>query len=97
MQGKFNKKTILVDNAIYDGARGFSVYQEFLSDSGMSLIVSKGWLESFSQSEMTLNENYLLQGVFRPIEKAFTIDNSCLLYTSPSPRDKRQSRMPSSA
>ena len=25
------------------------------------------------------------------------IDNSCLLYTSPSPRDKRQSRMPSSA
>ena len=25
------------------------------------------------------------------------IDNDCLLYTSPSPRDKRQSRMPSSA
>ena len=25
------------------------------------------------------------------------IDDSCLLYTSPSPRDKRQSRMPSSA
>ena len=24
-------------------------------------------------------------------------DNFCLLYTSPSPRDKRQSRMPSSA
>ena len=26
-----------------------------------------------------------------------TTTNSCLLYTSPSPRDKRQSRMPSSA
>ena len=25
------------------------------------------------------------------------VDNTCLLYTSPSPRDKRQSRMPSSA
>ena len=25
------------------------------------------------------------------------LDDSCLLYTSPSPRDKRQSRMPSSA
>ena len=25
------------------------------------------------------------------------IANTCLLYTSPSPRDKRQSRMPSSA
>ena len=27
----------------------------------------------------------------------FTQLNVCLLYTSPSPRDKRQSRMPSSA
>ena len=27
----------------------------------------------------------------------FTRPNDCLLYTSPSPRDKRQSRMPSSA
>ena len=25
------------------------------------------------------------------------VENTCLLYTSPSPRDKRQSRMPSSA
>ena len=25
------------------------------------------------------------------------LDGTCLLYTSPSPRDKRQSRMPSSA
>ena len=25
------------------------------------------------------------------------LDEACLLYTSPSPRDKRQSRMPSSA
>ena len=42
-----------------------------------------------------------------PIEALFTIDEEtgmtgakelhCLLYTSPSPRDKRQSRMPSSA
>ena len=29
--------------------------------------------------------------------KPFTYFNNCLLYTSPSPRDKRQSRMPSSA
>ena len=27
----------------------------------------------------------------------FTIDSGCLLYTSPSPRDQRGSRMPSSA
>ena len=30
------------------------------------------------------------------IDTAMTL-NACLLYTSPSPRDKRQSRMPSSA
>ena len=27
----------------------------------------------------------------------FTINNTCLLYTSPSPRDRTRSRMPSSA
>ena len=27
----------------------------------------------------------------------YALDQFCLLYTSPSPRDKRQSRMPSSA
>ena len=32
-----------------------------------------------------------------PIEITSIIGNRCLLYTSPSPRDKRQSRMPSSA
>ena len=31
------------------------------------------------------------------LEKDFEAYNCCLLYTSPSPRDKRQSRMPSSA
>ena len=33
---------------------------------------------------------------FLRAEKIYTYDD-CLLYTSPSPRDKRQSRMPSSA
>ena len=34
-----------------------------------------------------------------PVEFSFinAFENACLLYTSPSPRDKRQSRMPSSA
>ena len=31
------------------------------------------------------------------VAAGFPIGSSCLLYTSPSPRDKRQSRMPSSA
>ena len=32
-----------------------------------------------------------------PLYNVTLEDGSCLLYTSPSPRDKRQSRMPSSA
>ena len=31
------------------------------------------------------------------IDNSDNINETCLLYTSPSPRDKRQSRMPSSA
>ena len=37
--------------------------------------------------------NYKIEGS----EEFLTIATTCLLYTSPSPRDKRQSRMPSSA
>ena len=35
--------------------------------------------------------------VITPKYMGFDILDFCLLYTSPSPRDKRQSRMPSSA
>ena len=39
------------------------------------------------------------EGDFRPIQKKGhdTLNEICLLYTSPSPRDQRGSRMPSSA
>ena len=37
-----------------------------------------------------------LKAIIR-VDLAKDYDNVCLLYTSPSPRDKRQSRMPSSA
>ena len=35
--------------------------------------------------------------VLRVVSALQRLDHPCLLYTSPSPRDKRQSRMPSSA
>ena len=61
--------------------------------------------------EATFNELYSLQvdtngdiyvvdrlnSVVRKIEQSSGNIYTCLLYTSPSPRDKRQSRMPSSA
>ena len=41
------------------------------------------------------NKMHEIWPIRQKIESA--LDNICLLYTSPSPRDKRQSRMPSSA
>ena len=42
---------------------------------------------------------YVLTGGVSPLSRAYglAIDNICLLYTSPSPRDRTRSRMPSSA
>ena len=45
---------------------------------------------------LSLNITMLLYGDRRPIDAEAHMQ-ACLLYTSPSPRDKRQSRMPSSA
>ena len=36
-------------------------------------------------------------GLFAPIVERTPVANLCLLYTSPSPRDRQKSRMPSSA
>ena len=46
------------------------------------------------------NATHFRNRVVRKLAKALGVDHrfsDCLLYTSPSPRDKRQSRMPSSA
>ena len=53
----------------------------------------------------SLSREVLRAGDSTPLGSKFTINvtgtatihEDCLLYTSPSPRDKRQSRMPSSA
>ena len=42
-------------------------------------------------------EGPLLFAACAPCQPFSTQNRNCLLYTSPSPRDKRQSRMPSSA
>ena len=51
---------------------------------------SSFWLSRLA-SQFT--ESSIARGDFEDIREAY----ACLLYTSPSPRDKRQSRMPSSA
>ena len=41
--------------------------------------------------------NFIENATRNKVQAAAKDGNICLLYTSPSPRDKRQSRMPSSA
>ena len=59
-----------------------------------TILQKREWIENMAEYGM----NGLNDPEFSD-EKAFeaTVDWVCLLYTSPSPRDKRQSRMPSSA
>ena len=45
----------------------------------------------------TITSTSFRKKTFENVADDFVSNNNCLLYTSPSPRDKRQSRMPSSA
>ena len=65
--------------------------EEILSnaDKESSRLIS----ESFVLQEAVVEANALV----KQAEQEAILSRACLLYTSPSPRDKRQSRMPSSA
>ena len=54
-------------------------------------------LGSFVPEELGLKFAIPLTFIAIVVQDLKKIDHVCLLYTSPSPRDKRQSRMPSSA
>ena len=75
--------------------------QEFpLNDGHCKLLIDKPG--KFSPLELCLVKLEDLVAIisFAPssaIEKLLAIDDTCLLYTSPSPRDATLSRMPSSA
>ena len=61
-------------------------------------IVDKLWREWTSAHNNSDEEALMSEGLVAMSEGNLDrAENICLLYTSPSPRDKRQSRMPSSA
>ena len=61
-----------------------------LAVKSKSQVGSLPWLETYTNRDK--------KGHVTPRAKEFPLSHHiCLLYTSPSPRDKRQSRMPSSA
>ena len=72
-----------------------------LRKSIADLLVAEGYVASAVVTEKENNKATLtielkyFEG--RPVIETIQRYSRCLLYTSPSPRDKRQSRMPSSA
>ena len=67
------------------------------------LIKHKEYKKSFTIKAVSYRNkkkkrNFIPKGIsYYSDAKKLAQDENCLLYTSPSPRDKRQSRMPSSA
>ena len=80
-----NKKTIAI---IGYGSQGHA-HALNLKDSGMDVIV--GLYKGSKSESKAISDGLQVFSVSEACEKA------CLLYTSPSPRDQRGSRMPSSA
>ena len=81
---------IMANNA--DWLMGIN-YVEFLRDVGQHFSVNR--MLSFDSVKLRLDREQSLS--FLEFNYMILQAYDCLLYTSPSPRDKRQSRMPSSA
>ena len=79
--------------AAIEGFAGYSLPDDLLSGTGIRA------MNGFVQSAPVIGSylSYFIFGGAFPGESIIPRLYSCLLYTSPSPRDKRQSRMPSSA
>ena len=69
-----------------------------LSKDGWNVVVAGRTQSSLDETVAAFDKQGLAVVCDVADEKAVdALFNNCLLYTSPSPRDKRQSRMPSSA
>ena len=93
-----------ITTAYYHGANGFIVMFDLTNDE--SFIACRDWIHQIRDlsledavivlvgNKLDLTEQRVVTNE-QALELAST--NNCLLYTSPSPRDRTRSRMPSSA
>ena len=77
--------------------------QWFVKDKKFDLIINKRFYNLVCEAlenkldDWTVNQDGSIALILLLDQFTRNIFRGCLLYTSPSPRDKRQSRMPSSA
>ena len=90
----------LLDNSDSEAVFYHACYSERIKEISDSLPNIKAWIEindgTKSHFESALKFEELLE-VNDPMNRIHRDPNTCLLYTSPSPRDRTRSRMPSSA
>ena len=93
----YNKSPVFAQNiacSVYgylERRKRFSAeFYRLLGELKNSDYFDRDQIQSYSNAKLAKSLNCAL-------EKSEYYQNICLLYTSPSPRDKRQSRMPSSA
>ena len=74
-------------------------YKEWAGDSGPNWILDLEGPDGNVYNLWVILEQFfeLYDWEGDPVEESKTGGNYCLLYTSPSPRDRTRSRMPSSA
>ena len=74
------------------------IYYFIGSPQSISILESESQIDrTIEMLNVRLSEDPEDLDALRALANSYVLKNSCLLYTSPSPRDKRQSRMPSSA
>ena len=78
---------------------GIKVYESYYIEDSLS----NGSTMRFFKNRTDVNKVCLMEGKLAEktgeiaIDRMYADNNNCLLYTSPSPRDRTRSRMPSSA
>ena len=63
----------------------------------LGLVLTMAPVKTLKAEDPVITDPTEAERVLRETLAGVVVDNSCLLYTSPSPRDRQKSRMPSSA
>ena len=83
------------------GLEEYGIYAALFNFTFLLSIINDFGIQTFNNQHISQQKErlttYFPNILMLKILLGFTYTLTCLLYTSPSPRDKRQSRMPSSA
>lgn len=87
-----NKHVFLLDNRIHEGKVGYEVLSPFVTDSGLELLINRGWIPSGpTRTELpTISEivgRVHIQGsIYVPLEEAFRLGSEEEISTGTGPK-----------